>query len=68
MPTIDLTTMILDTVNETLDKMGIRRTAENQIEVLNGMHKQVFSDGKSSEIPMLRAIEDELIRLSDGKL
>lgn len=68
MATIDLTTMLLDTVNEALDKTGAKRTPENQINILNGMHKQISSDGNSHEVPVLRAIEDEIVRLNSAKL
>lgn len=68
MPTVDLTTMLLDTVNEALDKMGVKRTAENQIDVLNGMHKQISSDNNPYEVVVLRAIEDEIVRLNSVKV
>lgn len=65
---VDLIPAITESVLEGLTKVGLPDTPHNRIEVLGGMHRKLLEETPSAHSirPILVAIEDEVIRLSDA--
>lgn len=65
MATVNLRDAIMVSVDEALTKVGLPHTPRNQIEVLNGMHKDADKIEFVRADEARRVIENEIISLND---
>lgn len=65
MVNVDLTSAIKESVISGLAKVGEENTPRNRMLVLQGMYTKLSIEGSGKDAPILIAIEDEMIRLTD---